>query len=577
MTDEYVLHKSMDESINATEFNVNSRQYVWVNDSNAGSYSSSQVQFDLTSIANSNRFVDWKSSYLAIPLTFAVQNTAGSAVFNGLHDAQFALSLKNNIMNVINSVSVVLNNNQVVDIQSFQNTLINAKMLQSFSTTDVLSIGDTLLFNPDTGASQTWCGTAGNTGVGFGLANNQISGASGNNINNFVPTNGLYLPNNSSRQKRMLATSFANDASMNSTPLPSNAWSAGNTVLLNSAQLGNIGKFYVASNTTSQIAYTGVAKLPMRFIHDLFERMPLAKNMYIRLVVNTHLVSSCVIPYNASAQITGFTPSTPFGVFPLQVSPLSTSVGTGLQITGGAGGSLLVRSTIGSTLPAVGGAGAISVSNPITACRLYASLIEFTPLYESLYLKNPVRQIEYFDNMTFNNIQNIASNGTYNGILTPSLAKLRRLWLFPIMNGIANGTTTSPYEPANSPFSSEPATCSPYAFTTNLQVFLSGIPLYNEPKTYSFMNFLEETRGAGSINGGLQSGLVSGLLSEMDYNTTYGIVSVDLSRHSPEQDAIAKSVMVSFTNSSAYAMNYYAVIEYAKVMNLNIETGTLVV
>ena len=91
------------------------------------------------------------------------------------------------------------------------------------------------------------------------------------------------------------------------------------------------------------------------------------------------------------------------------------------------------------------------------------------------------------------------------------------------------------------------------------------------------MNFLEESRGGNSLNGGLQTGLITGLLSEIDYNTTYGTVVIDLSRHDAPMDAIAKSVMIQFTNSSAYAMNYYCIIEYAKVLNVNCKTGTLVV
>jgi hypothetical protein len=567
MADEYVLAKSMDETINQTEFNVNTRQFVWVNDSNSGSYSSGQISFDLTSIANSNRYVDWKSSYIAIPHIMSIQDQAGGAILQGTKEAQFALSFKNNVMNAINSLSLTLNNNQIIDVQSFSNFLINYKMLSSWSTTDEENLGDSIFFHPDTAQSTTWNGIAGASTNGIGLSNNSIAGSAGSNFMTFSPAGGLQLPQNVGRARRMLTTSFAIDRDMNAVGTVNGA---GTNFLVSQTALNTIGKYCVIQNTTSAITYAGIIKIPMRFLHSYFDNAPLAKNTYYRMMINTHLQSSCAITFaSTTANVTAYTPTTNFGIFPIQVSPLSPTTGTGL-VVGTTGKTLLVRSAIGNSLPTVAGV-AITASSAITSCRLYASLVEFTPLYEQIYLKNPTRQVEYFDYLSFNNIQNIASGGTYTSILTPSLAKLRKMYIFPIMNTTANGG----FQPCNSPFASEPSTNSPYAFLTNLQVALSGVPIYNEPKQYSFMNFLEESRGGNSINGGLLSGLSSGLLSEHMYNVTYGTVVVDLSRKSPEQDAVGKSVQLSFTNSANYAMDYYVIIEYAKVLTMSVETGTL--
>ena len=100
--------------------------------------------------------------------------------------------------------------------------------------------------------------------------------------------------------------------------------------------------------------------------------------------------------------------------------------------------------------------------------------------------------------------------------------------------------------------------------------------MYPEPKTYRYLNFLEESHGGNSIDGALVNSLSSGLLSQHDYDTTYGVVVVDLSRHDVSQDDIAKSVSVSFNNGSVVTMDYICIISYARQLNVNIETGSLV-
>ena len=127
-----------------------------------------------------------------------------------------------------------------------------------------------------------------------------------------------------------------------------------------------------------------------------------------------------------------------------------------------------------------------------------------------------------------------------------------------------------------SPFASEPGNCSYGGFVGNFNVALSGINIYQETKNYRWMNFLEESRGTGSLNGGLLTGLSSGLIGE-DWYGNSPIMVVDLSRHSMESDEQSKSVQVSFTNLSTQPMDYICFIEYSKNLNINIEIGAIVI
>jgi hypothetical protein len=198
-----------------------------------------------------------------------------------------------------------------------------------------------------------------------------------------------------------------------------------------------------------------------------------------------------------------------------------------------------------------------------------------TPALERQYLSSPVKKMLYNDILTYNNIQNIASGASVNSLLTPSLSRLRTLYIFPFITKSANGTLA--IHPMNSPWDSAPGTCSPFSYISNLNVQLSGINIYLENKSYRFQNFLEETRPKNSINGGLQLGLSSGLISQSFFDSNYPVVTIDLSRHPMESDDIAKSVSVSFTNQASKAMDYICIIEYEKQLNLNVEVGAIVI
>ena len=95
---------------------------------------------------------------------------------------------------------------------------------------------------------------------------------------------------------------------------------------------------------------------------------------------------------------------------------------------------------------------------------------------------------------------------------------------------------------------------------------------------YGFEEFLHEVRGSNSINGGIPIGLSSGLLSQNDWENGYRYVYVDLSkRMSQSNDDISRSIQVSFTNSAAYAVDYFYVLGYEKEIKISTSTGALII
>ena len=131
--------------------------------------------------------------------------------------------------------------------------------------------------------------------------------------------------------------------------------------------------------------------------------------------------------------------------------------------------------------------------------------------------------------------------------------------------------------PMNSPYASEPATCSPYCGVSNLNVFLSGQNVYSQSKNFNFEKFLDESRTSLSINGGLCIGMSSGLISQLDHDSGYGFITIDLSRRDQSVDSVSKSVQVQFTNSGSLATDYVCIIEYEKSISVDIENGAIVI
>jgi hypothetical protein len=77
----------------APEFDVVNRQIVQINDTNSGSYSAGQVNFDLTSLASSNAFMDLAGAVISIPIRLTMTPTGG--LFTASVINQYAASLKN--------------------------------------------------------------------------------------------------------------------------------------------------------------------------------------------------------------------------------------------------------------------------------------------------------------------------------------------------------------------------------------------------------------------------------------------------------------------------------------------------
>ena len=563
--DEYTFKTSLEPDEN--EFIFQSRQYVWVTDQNSGNYPNSQIQWDLSSLSNSGKIVDFSQSFLAIPLVLQISNFTGTAPA-ATPENVFAASLKNGIHNLINSLSLEISNNQVINLTAFSNLDINYRLLSTMDLNTYHNFGPSINFSKDSPESLNYQTGAVASRYGIGECNNTIGGS--------LFATGSYwggssLTQNVGRLNRMLNTSFDPTGGVGAVGYTNGT-----------SNLSVTGKNFCVQNGTN-ITYYILATLPLKILHDIFRKLPLAKGIYARLVLNTNAQSTCTFTTGNNVY-TSFTSQSPNNVIPFQVSPLATG-----------GGLVLNAATTGFTCSlGIAKNTAGTLNHPtMSQCRVYAALYEFSPIMEELFFsKAPVKKVLYDDILVFQ-VLNVGAGANFSQILTNGISRAKYLLMIPQLASTVNAgnsltasnfaagagvTQSGAYSPINSPFSSAPATCAPYAFVNNFNVLLSGTTIYQENYNYRFQSFLQEFRKSRAMNGGVPINISTGLINQNEYDAGYNFIYVDLSRRASESSAdISRSIQVVGTNASAVSIDYYCIVCYQREINLSTATGSLVI
>ena len=159
--DEFAYYNAQNEQKN--EFLFQNVQHVWCPDQNSGSYPNGQVLFDLASLSNSGKYIDFQQSYIVVPLV--VTTICAGSTANAVENA-FMTSLKNGYHQLINSMSVEITNAQVVSLTNFSNLDINYKLLTTSSLEDERNFLPSINFHKDTAESIMYSGVTSLTGIG---------------------------------------------------------------------------------------------------------------------------------------------------------------------------------------------------------------------------------------------------------------------------------------------------------------------------------------------------------------------------------------------------------------------------
>lgn len=532
---------------------VSQRQVIYALDQNAGSYSS-QILFDLTSLANSGKWLAFSEATLEIPYVVSMKSSVDiSSVANA-----FSMGLKNGYYQIIDSCQVDYNGSTVVQQQRFNNIITNFKLLVKSSVDDVQKWGPSVGFVPDSSGSYTYS-TAAATG-GDGYSNNR----NGPDSTNFAAPDAY---NAGFRVRQLQTTGWGKQAN-------SSTIGYGSLPTINSvAGAVGIAKNYFAADTGSGAnaiySYVIVLQIRLKDICDFFDKLPLIRGGGIRLIINynafTVSVTTTLASTNASFVVAanGITVNSGSTCPMLLASGASTSANASLP----AGTLTLSCGVNGNTLSS-------SQSKPFSSCRIYVPAYNLDPVAEQQYLTQvPKKEIIYDDYYQFQ-ITSVANGANFNQLLTQGITMPKYIVVIPFAAsaGLANNSAIPPWQ---SPFDTAPATTTPLAALSNFNIQLGGVNLFQQNEIYDFQQFQDELSRIFAINGGCTVGLANGLLSQYDFDNSYRFYVGDLTRIPVQDRAYSKSISIVGTNATNVNLTLLCFVMYEKRVWIQTDNGEL--
>ncbi|GMF47693.1 unnamed protein product [Phytophthora fragariaefolia] len=542
--------------------------YIQDSSSTSGQYSG-QIQLNLSSISSQAAFVNWSEAVIQLPVKLQILNGSGSSITSAAAATIDQLVPKAGAWQFIDSVSVVIDGVTVQTNQIHENVNAIFKALTEWSLQDAQKYGPTSTF-----ALDSYDPPATNCPQGLdNLPTAQFMQATAN-LGEFGLANTY---SNSGARERSLFTSIntsANSLAYDVAGSVANAQAVAKP-LVYVAPAGGVAvgaPFYVAHY---------IATIRLADICDFFKKTPMSKNakgfIYLNynssqtsittggspgvvsagniasIATNMRFGNTCPILYNvASATTTA------------AMSNSGVLTATGLTVPGNS--TLTVTADIDGTLTS-----GTSLSPSQSFCRLLVPTYMPNPTADHALVQK--KSFRYFERMT--NKFTVGANQAFTFTLTNGIANPKKLFLQPVItNPTAASTVSDTINPFRSPFSTVPATTSPFVGLKSLQCTVGNIPIWNNPVSFGYDLFVQEMQASG-VDGGLDDDSKECLLSQRQWESLYRFVAVDIGRRLPSEDGASKSIILSGTNNSNYAITVYYHIWRDAVATTDTAMGTV--
>jgi len=636
MADNLVYEESLNTEVDQSEFI--SKKWVYVNDNNAQNYTS-QVVIDSTPLSNAGGWINWSEAYILMPLV--VQLTSGTADSLIFTDAtlttplistpvgDYSWAFKSGFWNMINSMTVEFNNQNVVQQTPFLNVFRSFKTHTSWSLDDLLNEGPSAGYYPDNAGSWAYSKTYtdpattvnpfASRGVGVGISNNANSSVytTTGTTTDFVTSLGeapgvpTVLPSTGVAGQALVTAAgvvsytgagnpspfFIGDYACNEGMRKRQDWygydptssanSQGQSLINGPGTCNSVYRSYKSQTQAGSVIWYVFAKLRLKDLADYFEKMPLLKGATMRFYINTNQTA-----INFTKAQGTINPATGGQTLSPSLTVNSTTVISGLtnplmlaSAAYGQGGSPLPADTYNLTLSIVKNTFSQQAAytlgqSPQTACRLYAPVYTMNPLAESKYLSlAPTKKIMYKDVFQYQ-FSNIAPSANFNFLVSNGINSIQSVLVVPFIsttNSITIGTTTgtttkdSPQSTLNA-CSTSPSTPDPITLS-NFNILVSGVNLFLNNELYDFEAFKQQLLYSNQLNGSMTTGLASGLISEDMFSRLYRYYYGDCSRVLPSEQGVSRSVQIIGINSSLVACDIMVFVEFMKEMTIDISTG----
>jgi hypothetical protein len=539
-------------------------------DNQNGNYRGNQSVIDTSQLANSNKYMNYREAYLAVPMVLTMTGVPLTGPATAATSMDYALGLKNWFGSVIHSFTLDLGGTTIIQQTPYAGLWNTFKLMMSLSWSDVATIGSSIGFYPDDALSVSFSAAA--SVDGQGTCNNQNALA-------FPVVSGAFNSYNVANVGLLKRQQYINYDPAGLTAPTADAFST----LLTGAACSNLYKSYISTKINPAVVGTNagviqhsiMAIIQLKHIHSFFQNVPLLKGVFMKATLNLNQPQvELAVGVGDLLSITA-TNSPLGGVVPIMVASARASNGSASIVQGGLGGdaiyaSLFVGNTCYWTTQTAQGA---PLNTQFTqSINLYVPAYTFNPVYEQAYLSSPVKRIVYTDIYQYL-VQNVAAGGTFNNLITNGIAGIKSVLVLPYFTAAANAGT-APIQSVFDPAGAGPT--SPLCLLNNFNVVVSGQNMIYNTERYSYGLFLNQLHGAFEINGGLTDGLTSGFIDQLQFDTEYSYHWVNCSRMIPVEEPVPKSVSIIGQNQSAKAVDLYVFVEYGVEIQIDVLTGARV-
>jgi hypothetical protein len=554
------------------------KQWNYKTDSNGSVYQAqnANVEFDLSSIYQSDAYTDVSDMYIVIP-TCMVATASNGATIGTAPTSGFGLcSLKNNFQHLIHSMELVLNGKTIHDHQSFLNVYANFKMLSSMSPSDLKSNNTNFGMSPDVDNHKSikfkTTAPADDSGLsGYGIVNNNAYQTSAS----FQQT----IPQNSGKGNDAILQRVNRvvDTTANSTF--NNLF--GTTGIMSISNLGSEYKPYytVQGNCMYWFDY---AIINLKYILDAIAKIGLVKkaDLRLRMYVNTGAVQ--ITAQQSAANVTTYKSfkSSFANTCPITVNYLTGAVAAGgfatdtTRITAGL--------YVGSPPSTFNGGGDTTITisqtaNQLTQCRLYYSNVKLDPNTETQYINaNRSKQIIY-EKLIFASVLNVPAGGLMDKTISSSILNPIGLVIVPFVSKAGTSTLLAAalgFAQYESPWDTAPSTNGPLSLT-DISVSLGGKKIANEVLNYTYENFLHQVSLAETLTS-TDIGLNCGLINQEFWENGSRIYFMDLARSRDVDKDTPRELTVKAKNNTAVPLDCLMFLVYLDKFNIDVVTGAIV-
>lgn len=552
ISDNYIFDSVLDLSksdSDVTPFLKSNLTYVVDQQAGNGTYTSSQIIIDSTSLASSGTvFNDYSEAYLAIPYNVKLtgtSNVVADLAAGSLNMHNYLTSLKNN--SIIDSITVEQGGKTIINASSNLSQFVNFKMHSTFSQDNLNKMGATLQYYPDSVGNYTY--TASNVQV-RNVANNPNSTA--------FTTPESHNSGVLKRQQQLFPYTTA------ITTQAKQINEAGAVQAVN-------GSLVAGTSTFSDLHF--IATIRLKDLLDYFAKTSaLTRGIGYKITIRVN------------QGVSSFTHS----VLPASATPFANLV-IGTQSFTGIGGSTVQSSmlhvgpnTLANTLTYTAGtviiaADSLKLTSQIdvgpnallNGIRLYVPSYDVSPSFQEKLLSLPVLN-RPFNDIYFNVVSNQLPGQAINVQLASGISSPKALIIVPQIAQNINSFNSNA-----SAFDPSPACTAPQSSITNMQVKIGSQYVLFDRVNYGFVQFIQNNATMFGLNGNQSDMLGSGLIDYQKWNHNYRYYVYDLSRYSASQDGIPQMISIEALNNSALALDLYCYVLYERQASINLVSGSL--